>query len=121
MSVREINAQARSSRVLPRLVPGAKMWEVPCRWWEPDDYPPERVTVVKAGNDPVWALCHFPGDEFDLHLFRADLFHTEAQARAEMAARTSAMRAEDDAIADEVVRRSLAGENWIDVMLELSD
>lgn len=121
MGTHEINAHARASRKLPRFVPGAKMWNVPCRWWEPDDYPPERVTVIRA--DPAGlasAYCHFPGDEFNSYLFGADLFHTEAEARAEMATRTSAMDAENDAIAEQVLRRALAGENWIDVLLEVS-
>jgi hypothetical protein len=38
-----------------------------------------------------------------------------------MARRTAATDAEREAQVDEVLRRSLAGENWIDVMLEVTE
>ena len=133
--VHAINADAarlRSAGRVPTVRAGQVLWMVPIRWWEPEDYAPERVVVWRGVGRPQWdAQCpemfglRVVSDEYGhlVYVRGVDCYATQDDAKAEMARRTAVLEAAEQEWASRLVDKILANpeRNWLDVFLEDMD
>jgi len=134
--VHAINAEAarlRSAGRVPTVRAGQARWRVPTRWWEPEDYAPERVVVQKRDDGwPQWDPqrpevfgLYAHSDEYGhlVYVRGIDCYATEDDAKAEMARRTAVLEAAEQEWASRLVDKIRANpeRNWLEVFLEDMD